>query len=237
MWCPNGLRRIYRNKNALGSASCRPGYDPRQASTYSHECLNSSRTKACYHSTWRNGTLCTRGMEESRASHVASHICCTHQRRRSIRLSSTTLRIHGLSYESRRKSGIQPLRWIRPAISSNNTRQFATAQNYQPPNLPETRPYIGTKMATLTLKILRRAHETAHRRRSLRPDLLCRTWYQCGSSIRTSQTRWSHQTPAHPRRQGSEWSSGSQPYTPTKHWGTHGASCCSEILEQDWLSG
>jgi len=156
-------------------------------------------------------------MEKSRACYGARHICCTHYRRWSIWLSSTTLRIHGLSYESRRKSWIQPLSWIRPVISGYHTQWVATPQNYQPPNLAETRLYVGTKMATLTLQILGRGYKTAHRRRSLWPDLWCRTWYQCGSSMRACQTRWSHQTTVHTRCQGSEWRGWSQPHTPTKH--------------------
>jgi len=237
MWCPNALRRIFGNKDAICSASCKLGYDPTQASAYSSERLNPSRTKACYYPTWRNSTLCTQGMEKGRACYGTSHICYTHNRRWSIRLSSTTLRIHSLSYESRRKSGIQPLPWIRPAISGNHTQLVATPQNYQPPKLPETRIYMGTKMVTLTLQILSWAHETAHWGRSFRPDLSYRTRYQRGSSVRKSQTRWSHQTTAHPRRQGSKWSGWSQPHTPTKYWGTHGACRYSEVLEQDWPSG
>jgi len=186
MWRLSWLRRIYGNKNALCSASCRMGYDPRQASAYSPECFNPCGTKACHHPTWRNSTLRTQGMEKIRACYSASHIRCTLYRRRSTRLSSTTLRIHGLSYESRRNSGIQPLHWIRSVISGNHTQRVATPQNYEPPNLPETRLYMGTKMATLTLEIFRWAHEAGHRRRSIRHNLSCRTWYQCGSSVRTS---------------------------------------------------
>ena len=93
---------------------------------------------------------------------------------------------------------------------------------------------MGTIMVTLTLQILCRAYQTAHRRRSLRPDLLWRTLYQRSSSVLTSQTRWSHQSMAHPRRQGSEWSGWPQPHTLTKNWGTHWASRCSEVLNQDW---
>jgi len=47
---------------------------------------------------------------ESRVCYGASHICRTQYRRRSIRLYSSSLRIHSHSYESRRKSGIQLLR-------------------------------------------------------------------------------------------------------------------------------
>jgi len=126
------------------------------------------------------------------ACYGASHICCTLHGRRSTRLSSTTLRNVGLSYEFRRRSGIQPIRWIRTVIPGNYTQRVPTPQNYRPPNLPETRRYMGPKMATFTLQSLCRAHETAHRRRRLKPDLSCRTWYQCGSSVRTSQTRLSH---------------------------------------------
>jgi len=198
---------IYGNKNALYSASRRLGYYPRQASAYSSESLNPSRTKAYYHPTWMNDTLCTSVMEVSRASYEASHICYTYYRRRSITLSSTTLRIHGLSYESRRKSGIQPLPRIRPLFSGNHTQRVATPQNYQPLNLPKTRLYMCTEMATITLQILCGAHKTAHGRRSLKQDLSSRTWYQCGSSVRTSQMRWSNQTMAHSRCQGLERSS------------------------------
>jgi len=91
-------------------------------------------------------------------------------------------------------------------------------------------------MVTFTLKILCRAKETAHRRWSPRPDLSCWIWFQCGSPVYTSQTRWLLQTSAHYERQGLECSGWSQSYIRTKHWGTHGASCCFEILQQDWPS-
>jgi len=64
--------------------------------------------------------------------------------------------------------------------------------------MPLTRLYMDTKMATLTLQILCRAYETAHRRWNLRPDLLSRTWYQYCSPVRTTQPRWSLQTAALP---------------------------------------
>jgi len=180
--------------------------------------------------------ICTQGIEKSRACHGASYVGCTLHRRGSIRLSSTTLQIHGLCYRSRRKSGIQVLRWIHPAISDNHTKRVVTPQKHQPLNMPNTRLYMSTKMATLTLQILCRAHETVHLGRSLKLDFSCRIWYQCGSSVHATPKRWSHQTMTYPERQISERRGWSQPYTPTKHWRTNGASCCSEILEQDWPS-
>ena len=130
--------------------------------------LLASPITASYYPTRRDGMLCSQGLEESGAGYKASHLCRTHHKRRSTRLSSTTLRIHGLSDKSRRKSGIQPLRAIRPLISGNHTQRVASPQNFLPPNLPETRLYLGTTMAALTLQILYRAHETAHWSRSLR---------------------------------------------------------------------
>ena len=44
-----------------------------------------------------------------------------------------------------------------------------------------------SKLATLTLQILRRGHKTTHWDRSLWLDLSYRTWYQCSSSLRKSQ--------------------------------------------------
>ena len=45
-------------------------------------------------------------------------------------------------------------REFNPYVEFAHTQRVATPQNHQPPDLPETGPYMGTQMATLTLQIL-----------------------------------------------------------------------------------
>jgi len=70
--------------------------------------------------------------------------------------------------ESREFNPFVEFRQLFPATTPNGLLPFRTINHRI---CPKPQLYMCTQVATLTLQILRRAHETAHRRRSLRPDL------------------------------------------------------------------